>query len=162
SAACASHPAELSLPRTWDDRYLNRGSETPSFRPTLAVLPFVVGNRVGKDADLHVEDMVTTALFKTGRFDMVERERLATILEEQRLGQSGLVDRDSAARIGKLVGAKAVVFGVVSSATQQKFDRFAYDVVRTEVRVDARAVDTSSGRLTFTESAVGTSEARIV
>jgi len=39
---------------------------------------------------------------------------------------------------------------------------FAYDVVRTEVRVDARAVDTSTGRLTFTESAEGTSEAKIV
>ena len=37
---------------------------------------------------------------------MVERARLKALLEEQKLGQSGKVDPASAARVGKLLGAR--------------------------------------------------------
>jgi hypothetical protein len=112
--------------------------------------------------DFRIGDVLTTTLFKSGRFELVERDRLKEILKEQRLGQSGLVDESTAAQIGKLVGAEAVVFGVLSSATQQKFDKFSYDLIRTEVRIDARAVDTATGRLIFTEAAEGFSETKVV
>ena len=113
--------------------------------------------------NLKLADMITTALFKTGRFELVEREKLQSILDEQNLGKTGLIDDASkAAEVGKLAGAEAVVFGALSSATQQTHDKFAYDVIRTEVRIDARAVDTTTGRVTFSESATGAAEVKVV
>jgi hypothetical protein len=150
------------LPRCWDDRYLDFTVDRASARPTLAVLPFSVGEHVKSAGDLHIGDILATALFKTGRFDMVERSKLDEILKEQRLGRSGMVDPSTAAEIGKLVGASTVVFGTLSTAAQQKFDQFAYDVIRTDVRLEARAVETSTGRFVFTETADGRSEVKVV
>jgi hypothetical protein len=161
-ASCATAPRAPTLPRNWDDHYLDLAADRSSPRPRLAVLPFTASDRVKAATDFQIGDVLTTTLFKTGRFDLVERDRLREILEEQRLGRSGLVDEGTAAQIGKLVGAEAVVFGVLSSATQQKYDKFSYDLVRTEVRIDARAVDTATGQLIFTESAEGASETKIV
>jgi hypothetical protein len=161
-ASCATAPRTPALPRNWDDHYLDLVADGSSPRPRLAVLPFSASDRVKVATDFQIGDVLTTTLFKTGRFDLVERDRLKEILKEQRLGRSGLVDEGTAAQIGKLVGAEAVVFGVLSSATQQTYDKFSYDLVRTEVRIDARAVDTATGRLIFTESAEGASETKIV
>jgi len=161
-AGCATAARPPVLPRNWDDHYLDLAVDRSSTRPTLAVLPFGATDRVKATTDFRIGDVLTTTLFKTGRFDLIERDRLDEILKEQRLGRSGLVDENTAARIGKLVGAEAVVFGVLSSATQQRFDKFSYDLIRTEVRVDARAVETATGRLIFTESAEGASETKVI
>jgi curli biogenesis system outer membrane secretion channel CsgG len=161
-AGCATASRPAALPSNWDDHYLDLAVDRSSTRPTLAVLPFGATDRVKATTDFRIGDVLTTTLFKTGRFDLVERDRLDEILKEQRFGRSGLVDESTAARIGKLSGAAAVVFGVLSSATQQQYDRFSYDLIRTEVRVDARAVDTATGRLIFTESAEGASETKVI
>jgi hypothetical protein len=154
----------LALPSNWDDRRLEKAADAKgSDKPVVAVLPFEFSSAVRSAKNLKLADMVTTSLFKTGRFELVEREKLQSILDEQQLGKSGLVDDASkAAEVGKLAGAEAVVFGALSSATQQTIDKFAYDVIRTEVRIDARAVDTTTGRVTFSESATGTAEAKVV
>lgn len=158
-AASAAPPA---LPRNWDDRYLDLAVDKATVRPTLAVLPFTIGEGVGKIGELHAGDILATALFKTGRFELVERAKLDQILTEQKFGQSGKVDVTTAARVGQLTGASMVVFGTVAAATQQTVDKFAYDLVVTDVRVEARAVDTSTGKLVFTESASGRAEAKVV
>jgi hypothetical protein len=150
----------IALPRNWDDIYLDFAVERK--QPTLAVLPFPASANGAVPADLQVGDILTTALFKTGRFTLVERDRIRDVLAEQNFGRSGQVDPTTAAAIGKLTGATAVIFGVISSATRQKIDKFAYDLVRTEVRIDARAVDTTTGRLIFGESGTGVSDFKIV
>jgi curli biogenesis system outer membrane secretion channel CsgG len=160
---CATVPSSLTLPQNWDDSLLDRAADAQAVKPVLAVLPFDVSKGAKGASQLKLADMVTTALFKTGRFELVERERLQAILDEQHLATSGLVDDASkAAQVGKLAGAQAVVSGALSGATQQTIDKFAYDVIRTEVRIDARAVNTSTGKVTFSESATGTAEAKVV
>jgi len=161
-AGCATTPRAPTLPRNWDDHYLDRAADGSIPRPRLAVLPFSANDRGNVATDFQIGDVLTTTLFKTGRFELVERDRLKEILKEQRLGRSGLVDESTAAQIGKLAGAEAVVFGVLSSATQQTYDKFSYDLIRTEVRIDARAVDAATGQLIFTESAEGASETKVV
>ncbi|MDH5718325.1 MAG: CsgG/HfaB family protein [Spirochaetia bacterium] len=44
-------------------------------------------------------------------YDVVERSILESIIKEQSLSQSGLVDDQTAAKIGKLAGADTVVIG---------------------------------------------------
>jgi curli biogenesis system outer membrane secretion channel CsgG len=54
-------------------------------------------------------DMLTTALFQTGRFILLERRRLGPILAEQNLSRGGRVDPKTAAPIGKLEGAELLM-----------------------------------------------------
>jgi tetratricopeptide (TPR) repeat protein len=65
---------------------------------------------------------------------LVERERIADIKEEIRLGASGAVDKRTAARAGHLLGADAVVVGAIT-------------VVGEALRIDARVVATGSGEV---------------
>ena len=59
-------------------------------------------------------EMLTSELFKTGRFIMVERSALTDIVKEQELGQTGLVQKETAAKVGELLGAQLLVAGAVT------------------------------------------------
>ena len=50
----------------------------------------------------------------TDVFALIERNRLAQVLQEQRLAQSGLLDEAQAAQVGKILGVDAIVVGTVS------------------------------------------------
>ena len=58
-------------------------------------------------------DMLTTEMVKQGR-DMVERERIKDVLNEQDLGQGGRLDKSTAAPIGKIVGADYLIVGTIT------------------------------------------------
>ena len=65
--------------------------------------------------DAAVGDLLAAVVIETiaasGKFSVVERERLLLALEELNLGTTGLVSEDSRLRIGKIVGARWMVFG---------------------------------------------------
>src|SRR5678815_3163622 len=65
---------------------------------------------------------------------VVERERLEAVLAEQKLASSGKIDAKTAARVGKLLGAKYLVLG-------------SYFDVMKSLRVDARLVDVETGQI---------------
>ncbi len=50
----------------------------------------------------------------TDVFVLIERNRLAQVLQEQRLGRTGLVDEAQAAQVGKILGVDAIVLGTLS------------------------------------------------
>ena len=50
-------------------------------------------------------------------FSIISRERNDLLLNEQKLAQSGLSDKDKVAQLGKLFGAKYVLYGSFSSIT---------------------------------------------
>jgi curli biogenesis system outer membrane secretion channel CsgG len=58
-------------------------------------------------------EMLTTALVETGKFRVLERQQIHDVLGEQDLGASGRVDPDTAAKIGKILGARYLVYGTV-------------------------------------------------
>ena len=155
-------PTEVALPGNWDDRYLDVAADGSSPRPALAVVPFKASPRVQADADLSVGPMLMTVLLKTGRFDLVEADKVEQLLEQQEFQQAAYFDPETKAKLGRMVGAAAVLFGEVTSATQQKVDKFAYDLIDTRVRIDVRAVDTATSRIIFAESAEGRSQARVI
>ena len=59
---------------------------------------------------------LTTRLFQSGRFDVVERRLLQRVLEEQQLSATDLLDPDSVARVGRVLGAGAVVTGTIAES----------------------------------------------
>lgn len=160
--ALPSKAAEPALPSNWDDSYLDRAQAEQPMKPVIAVLPSDTRHDV-RNVDIKVSDVLTTAFSRSGRFELVERERIESVLAEQKLRLAGAVDDASqAAEIGKLLGAEAVVIAGLSSATQQTVDKFAYDLTVTEVRIDVRAVNTSTGKILLSESADGQSEAKTI
>ncbi len=64
-------------------------------------------------------EMLTSELFKTGRFIMVERAALSDIVKEQELGQTGLVRKETAAKVGELLGAQLLITGAVTEFEAQ-------------------------------------------
>jgi curli biogenesis system outer membrane secretion channel CsgG len=69
-----------------------------------------------------------------GNYTVVERDRLRLVLEELNLGTTSLVDEATRLRLGKLVGARLMVFG-------------GYQTIGDMMRLDVRLVEVESGRM---------------
>lgn len=59
-------------------------------------------------------DMLTTSLVNSGRYIVLERQNVDTVLGEQDLGASGRVRADTAAAIGEMEGAELLVVAAVT------------------------------------------------
>ena len=152
----------LRLPPGWDDVYFDRLTRGETPKTIVAVLEFSGGDLLESHLRFSMSDMLITALVKAGRFTVVERQRVADLRREQEFQRGGMVDPATAVQVGKLLGAELVVHGLVTKATQQKLDKFSYDVVRVEVAVDVRAVHTGSGQIVISRTAEAAQEAKII
>jgi curli biogenesis system outer membrane secretion channel CsgG len=91
----------------------------------LAVLEF--DNKVSNrwwDRSWNIEErmteMVITELMKTNRFIVVERGALDEVLSEQDLGESGRVRKETAAKVGEVLGAQVLVKGAVTEFIEKE------------------------------------------
>jgi curli biogenesis system outer membrane secretion channel CsgG len=121
------------------------------------------GKKIGKGAS----DMLITALFKTKKYRIYERNKLKSIMKEQNLQMSGAVDMSTAVQIGKLVGAKYIVtgavteFGVAKSGAQGG-GYFSVGKQWYRSTVDVRAVSVQTGEIVFADSGSGALKSRAV
>src|SRR5689334_11014335 len=65
-------------------------------------------------------EALTTSLVATGRFIVLERQALAAVQQEQDLGASGRVNKETAAEVGKLMGAQVLITGDITSFAFKK------------------------------------------
>ena len=61
-----------------------------------------------------IRDMMVTELSKARLFSLMERENLDEIFDEINLGESGLMDPETAPKVGKLKGASYMLSGAVT------------------------------------------------
>jgi len=114
-------------------------------RPGIAVLPFSNGGSYGQGKEdfealeRGIAGMMISELSQNPAARVVERQEIQHLLEEQNLGAQGRVDPQTAAKVGKLVGARYVVMGT--------FVDFYGDF-----RVDVRLVNTETSEIVKTES----------
>jgi len=86
-------------------------------RPGIAVLPFENGGSYGQDKEnfdalqVGLQQMLITEFAQNPQLRIVERGRIRDLLAEQDLGAGGRVDANTAAKLGKIVGARYVVLG---------------------------------------------------
>jgi hypothetical protein len=160
--AQARRPIALVMPSGWNDSYFARLDEGRKPKTVVAVMNFAGGESLESRTHIRMADALITSLVQAGRFDVVERDRLDLVMTEQNLTQTGRVDPATAARVGKILGAELVVFGLVTGATEQKIDKFSYDLIRVEVSIDVRAVNVSTGRVVISENARGSDSAKII
>ncbi len=82
----------------------------------------------------YIAEELTTNLFLTGKFKIVERSLLKQVLDELKFGQTGVVDSTSAKQLGKMTGVDALVAGTIT-------DLGSY------IAVNCRLIETESGEV---------------
>jgi tetratricopeptide (TPR) repeat protein len=114
-----------------EDKIKNR------IRKSIAVFDFSypIGN---KDAGRIIASKLVTFLSKnaSGDLKIIERENLQSILKEMQLGQTGLVDIDTAKRVGKMRGIDTFILGDVLHFSSKSKNYPSTNTVR--VQIDTR------------------------
>ncbi|MEK6598629.1 MAG: CsgG/HfaB family protein, partial [Gemmatimonadota bacterium] len=86
-------------------------------RPGVAVLPFENGGSYGRNKDDYdalrrgIAGLMISELSRNPAVRLVDRAETARLLDEHALASSGRVDAGTAAKVGKLVGARYMVTG---------------------------------------------------
>lgn len=114
-------------------------------------------------------DMLTTTLFNTNRFIVLERQILQDVLAEQDLGASGRIQAGTEAPIGKIEGAELLVVGGVTEFEPHAagaggglgailggpFGAIAGAFKKAHIAIDLRIVDTRTSRILAATSVEG-------
>ncbi len=85
----------------------------------IAIKDFEVIMGRNKAVAKYVQEDVTTALVNSGQFNVVERLKLKSILEELELSQTGIMDSKSAKQAGKLLGADVILTGTLAATGEE-------------------------------------------
>ncbi|MEK6544830.1 MAG: CsgG/HfaB family protein [Elusimicrobiota bacterium] len=107
-------------------------------------------------------DILITELAKTGRFVVIERDKMDKIMDEQKFDLTGAVDPDTAVKMGKILGLQAIVTGAVSQFGV-KTSGSDYLIVQSkkqlaECTIDVRLVDAETGAVLYADSGKGVSK----
>jgi curli biogenesis system outer membrane secretion channel CsgG len=112
-------------------------------------------------------EALTTVLVRTGRFTVLERAAIQSVQQEQQIGASGAVTRETAARTGALLGAEVLITGDITGFTHSRSGiggalsnivkglTVASERVTAEVTIDLRLIDASTGEVLMSYKGVG-------
>jgi curli biogenesis system outer membrane secretion channel CsgG len=111
--------------------------------------------------------MLETAIIGSGKFRIIERERLAPLLKEQGLAGTGLVTTNRPGQTGGFEGVDYLIYGSITSISAVEKSNFGMSLLRgvlggqrnsgpndctnTDVRMEAdiRITDTNSGEVLY-------------
>lgn len=116
-------------------------------KPTVAVLEFDNAAMVKRDEysamTVGIQVMLTSALATNPGIQLVERQKIQEILAEQNLTQAGRIDPATAAKVGKILGARYVLLGAMVVDPSN------------EMRLETRAVNSETSVIEYTEGVRG-------
>lgn len=138
-------------------------SPAPQDKVRVAVLGFENNSTWyywGDNLGYAAADELVTQLFQSGRFTVIERAQIDMILQEQNFGQSGRVNPNQAAEIGKILGVQAMITG---SITKFSIDTKGGRVMgvganysEAESMLDVRIIDVNTAEILFADESTGT------
>ncbi len=122
---------------------------------TVAVVDF--SDQTGKNLQNIEEastEVLSTLLFKTGKFNVVERTKLKSIITEQGFTMSGLVDSTkNAVQVGKLLGADFLVTGAVLNYGEKTVRFKGYGIttekIVSELNLNVKILDMNTGNIEY-------------
>jgi len=119
-----------------------------------------------KELGSGVADIFVTEAFRSQQFRITERAELDKVINEQNLAESGRVDSDTAAEVGRITGAELIVLGSLSEfgvSTTGGGGRVlgifggSAETVTVRVTVDIRIVDADTAEIL----AIGNATSRV-
>jgi len=154
------HPLEIQMKRIQQSRFLVflkivtillmpgifaplGAADKQQHKKRVAILDFTAENTTKTYANA-VRNLFEVELHKTSAFDIVERNQMETILNEQGMQMSGCIDTACAVQIGKMLSAELIVTGSVS-----KIDGYAITV---------KFVNVGKGKIEFADSVAARSD----
>ena len=123
---------------------LSAQAQNKEGKPTVAILVFENG-AFGKDARDYdgltkgIPAFLVTEMAANPNIRVVERDQVQKLVDEQNLVSGGKVDKATAIKVGKLLGAQHMIFGGYMIDPKSNF------------RIDARAVNVETGEIEYTE-----------
>ena len=140
-------------------------------KPRLGVLRFTNDTNAGwwrGTMGRDLQDMLASELVSMGSFSVLERKELEAVLSEQDLGASGRVDKKTAAKIGKIKGAKYLVAATVSAFEEGTGGKgMGVSIMglsvggkkeRAYMAVDLKVINTDTGEIVEARTVEATSE----
>jgi curli biogenesis system outer membrane secretion channel CsgG len=124
-----------------------------SDKPRVVVLEFMNKTDTQWHSGDLMQDVFITELVKSGKFEVVGREQLQTLLRERNLTVSGDIDAKTAIRLGDLLGINYLLAGAVTEygTTDASYHSAGERVFA--AAVDTRLIDTSTGKRVWTDKA---------
>ncbi len=132
--------------------------QAAEFEPGI-VGPFTVriNQRVAEVPVGSIEELLTTALYNTHRFDLLERKAIGAVLGEQELNEQ------TGAQVGRVLGAEYLIFagvnewspvkskmgGGIGDAGRKLLGGVAVGKKKAEVAMSFRIVDSTTGQVLF-------------
>jgi hypothetical protein len=146
----------------------------PSIRPAqtpirVAVLDFDFPENTGELRQLLpnvgqiIMDRIESGLVSLQTYEMVERRRIIKILEEQNLGKGGRIDDQTAAKIGRILGVDAIIYGTISefSLSGARTDGdYELDNLGVTLKAHYTLTNTTTGRILISEESIGQAGSR--
>ena len=139
--------------------------------PAVAVMDF--GKHVGasgKDIILTntektSSDYIIEALVESGRYDVVDKELVMERLAEEHLNTTGIIDPDTAKRIGEILGVRYIIYGnvndVTGSSTGVEIVSSGADVHTVKAHIIARMMDVTTGDIVMAAKGEGKSKSSL-
>lgn len=115
-------------------------------RKKIAVIPFTANN-TNADIARMARNAVELALFKTGLYDILEKEHIELIVEERKRQIDECRDSECAAAIGELVSAGYVVIGSVDRGDTYMVQAKVVDVEKKCIVIAETAAAHESGKI---------------
>ncbi len=135
---------EENLGALFDSNFWQRAIlDKPDDQPLVTIFP------IRNDTSEHLDDQldtllgsIETFLVNSGSVGVVSRERQAEMMREVRYQQSGDIDPESAARIGRQLGAKYYFTGKVGAVDERlkKTRRVQYSLFLQVIEVDTSLI----------------------
>ncbi len=131
-------------------------------KPRIAVLEFK--NKADNQWWSHggagaMQDVLVTELVKSGKFRVIDREMLNSLMREKNLSLSGSIDPSTAVKAGKLLGVQYFLTGAVTEYGNTKAGgggwRLSVKKNTFVAAVNARVIDTTTGEIIWADEARG-------
>lgn len=107
------------------------------------------------DIGLGASDILATELSKNKNFEVIEREQIRSVLQEQAFGLSGAVDDSTAAQMGKLLGLKYLIYGKIISAGAEtkntQLGPLTINELNVKVQIAVRMIDATTGAIVWAD-----------
>ena len=140
-------------------------------RPVVAVMDFgrhidaAATDIVLDNADKTSSDYIIEALVESGMYDVVDKDLLAEKMAQEKLNTKGIIDPDTARRIGEILGVRYIIYGnvndVTGSSTGVQIYASSADVYTVKAHIIARMMDVTTGDIVMAAKGEGKSQSSL-
>jgi TolB-like protein len=120
--ACYLNGQEPNQPEQAENKQQESAEDVKSVSSiTVAIIDFESQAPGNPDLGRQLSDIITARLSIYNQFGLVERKKLGDLLKEHQLSLTGMVETDQAVKVGKMLGARIMIFGRIFTVDRELY-----------------------------------------